>query len=137
MVAARGLWIVDEDERLVVCTNTPDGPTPPTNTVVVVAGEHEGARITGYHWPEPRMRQWGFAGSPKRTATPSWRGRVTRRFRDVHVLRPPFAANYLRKGEDGTVHGSRERLEQGHRRHLLTPPALRSAGLTAILLSDC
>jgi hypothetical protein len=87
VVAARALWIVDEDERLVVCSNAPDGPTQHTDTVVVVAGSATCARITGYHSPKPRGRQWWFCRIPKRTATPSWRGCVARRFPDVRVLR--------------------------------------------------
>jgi hypothetical protein len=87
VVAARALWIVDEDERLVVCSNAPDGPMQHTDTVVVVAGEHDGREDYGYHSPKPRGCQWWFCRIPKRTATPSWRGCVARRFPDVRVLR--------------------------------------------------
>jgi hypothetical protein len=47
VVAARALWIVDEDERLVLCSNAPGGPMKHTDTVVVVAGEHDGREDYG------------------------------------------------------------------------------------------
>jgi hypothetical protein len=87
VVAARALWIVDEDERLVVCTNTTDDPTQHPDTVVVVAGEHDGSEDCGISFAQAAQAPMVFCRIPERTATTSWRGCVTRRFRDVRVLR--------------------------------------------------
>lgn len=82
MVAARALWIVDEDERLVVCTVTPDGPMQHTDTVVVVAGEHDGREDYGISFAQAALAPVVVC------RIPWWRGCLTRRFPDVRVLRP-------------------------------------------------
>jgi hypothetical protein len=105
VVAARALWIVDEDERRVVCTNTPDGPMQRTDTVVVVAGEHDGREDYGISFAQAARAPVVVCRIPKRTATPSWRGCVTRRFRDVRVLRP-HPSQLTTRGKADTVHST-------------------------------
>ena len=70
MVAARALWIVDEDERLAVCTNTPDGPTQHTDTVVVVAGEHAGRADYGISFAQAAHAPNGVLPDPLRGRRP-------------------------------------------------------------------
>jgi hypothetical protein len=64
VVAARALCVVDEDEREVVCTNTPDGPTQHTETVVVVAGEHEGREDDGISFTQGAHAPMAFCRMP-------------------------------------------------------------------------
>jgi hypothetical protein len=70
VVAARALWIVDEDERLAVCTDTPGGPTQHTDTVVVVAGEHDGRRDYGISFTQAAQAPMVFCRSPQEDGDP-------------------------------------------------------------------